>query len=72
MSINQRQIITNTNATMTLSSDTCNVVLAPNKYCAFVAASAGNLAYTCRVVGTGADPKLTGVAEIVRGHLPRF
>jgi hypothetical protein len=64
VSISQRQIFTNTNIAVALTSDTCNVALAPNRYCAFTASIAGNLAYSCRLVASGTDPKLSGAAEV--------
>ena len=66
VSISTRQIWNNTNpvAPEPLVGDTCNVVLAPTKYCAFTANIPGNLAYSCRVIATGIDVKLSGVAEV--------
>lgn len=64
--ISQRQIRTNTNALMGNSADSCNVVLGPLKYCAFTANSPGNLAFTCRIVASGTNLKLRGVAEMVK------
>lgn len=68
VSITTRQIWANTNVLIAPASDTCNVALLPLKYCAFTAPSAGNLAYSCRVVAVaGAYDKnvnISGVAEI--------
>lgn len=65
VSISQRQIWTNTYVLVAPASDTCNVALPPNKYCAFGATIAGNFAYSCRLVAAGVDAKLSGVAEIM-------
>ncbi len=62
--ISTRQIFTNTNVSIVPTSDTCNVALQPTKYCAFTATIPGNLAFSCRVVATGTDVKLSGVAEV--------
>lgn len=65
VTISQRQIWTNTNALVAPTTDTCNVALPPNKYCAFGASITGNLAYSCRLVAAGVDAKLSGVTEIM-------
>ena len=62
--ITTRQIWNNTNAAETLVSDMCNAALQPTKYCAFTASIGGNLAFSCRVVATGNDVKISGVAEV--------
>ena len=59
-----RQIYDNTGAATALSSDTCNVALAPTRSCAFAAAIGGNLAFSCRAGVYGQDEKFTGVVEI--------
>ena len=60
-----RQIFTNTNVSIALGGDTCGNAVNPNTYCAFTAASLGNLAYICKVTTSAAAPKLRGVAEFV-------
>lgn len=62
--LTERRIYANTNAYATPSSDTCNIPLKPNYYCAFTAPIKGNLAYSCRVVAVGSDVRLSGVGEI--------
>jgi hypothetical protein len=65
VTISQRQIWDNTGSEpFQLLSDTCNVALGVGKSCAFAAPINGNLAFSCRVVATGANPKVSGVAEI--------
>ncbi len=64
VSISTRQIWSNTNVAMPFVSDTCNVALQPAQYCAFTANIPGNLAFSCRLVATGTDVKLSGVAEV--------
>ena len=64
VTITTRQIWNNTNSLQSLVSDTCNVVLQPARYCAFTASIVGNFAFSCRVVATGTDVKLSGVAEV--------
>ena len=64
VSITTRQIFTNTNVSIPLASDTCNVALGVAKYCAFTARITGNLAYSCRVIAVGTETHISGVAEI--------
>jgi hypothetical protein len=63
------QIWTNTNVLVTPASNTCttsstNPALAPGRYCAVTALITGNLAYSCRVVASGFETRLSGAAEI--------
>ena len=67
VSMSVRQIITNTNVVLPLTSDTCNVALAPGRYCAFQATIPGNLAHSCRVFALGADTEIRGTAQIQAG-----
>jgi hypothetical protein len=64
MSITARQIWTNTNASVTPTSDTCNVPLASNQTCAYTLSPTSNLAYSCRVFAIGNDGNLSGIVEI--------
>lgn len=59
-----RQIWTNTNLLVAPVADSCNVALAPARYCAFTANIAGNLAYSCRAYVSGIDNNVSGVAEV--------
>lgn len=65
VSLTGRQIIDNTGGSVAPSADTCNVPLAPTKNCFYSAAIKGSFAYTCRVVATGFDVRLSGVTEIL-------
>ncbi len=62
--LTQRQIINDLNASVPLNSDSCGAVLAPLKYCAYIATVAGNRAHSCRLVATGVDTNIRGVAEV--------
>jgi hypothetical protein len=64
VSIIARQIYTNTNVLVPSASDTCNVPLGPQQYCAFHAPLGGNFAMTCHTVVTGSTANLRGVAEV--------
>jgi hypothetical protein len=64
VTVTTRQIWSNTNAIQPLVADSCNVAVPPGGYCAFQAAITGNLAFSCRLVATGTDVKLSGVAEV--------
>jgi hypothetical protein len=64
VSITLRQIITNTNLSVTLAADTCNVTLASTHYCAFIANILGSFAYSCRLEATASASSLRGVAEV--------
>ena len=69
VTITSAQIFTNTNVLVTPISNTCttsstNPALAPGRYCAVTAQIAGNLAYSCRIVASGTETKLSGVAEV--------
>jgi hypothetical protein len=64
VSIPTRQIFDSNNASVTPTVDTCNVVLAPNKYCQYAATPTVNVAYSCRMVITGTDINVSALAEI--------
>jgi hypothetical protein len=64
VTITSRQIIDNTGGLVPPTADTCNAALAPTKNCFYSAAIGGNLAYSCRVIATGVDVRLSGVTEI--------
>jgi hypothetical protein len=64
VSITARQIFINTGTAVTPTSDTCNVALGSTKYCAFGAPITGNFAYSCRILVTGTDTRVSGVAEL--------
>ena len=68
VSMSLRQIITNTNVVLPLISDTCNVALAPGRYCQLVATiPAGNVGFSCRTFVVGTDTEVRGVASVVNG-----
>jgi hypothetical protein len=64
VSIPTRQIFTNTNILVSIFADSCNVPLASAHTCAFAGAISGNFAFSCRLIATGADTRLSGMAEI--------
>ena len=64
VSIPSRAIITNTDVSLTLTGDTCNVPIGPSKNCVFLAAIPGNLAISCRLAAAGIDVRLRGRAEV--------
>lgn len=64
VTITTRQIFTNTNVSIPLIFDNCNVALGPLKYCAYQGTIGGNLAHSCRIVALGTDPDLRGIAEV--------
>lgn len=57
--VTSRQIFTNTNVPIALTSDGCGAGLGPSQYCAFTGFISGNFAFSCRanVVGTGSIVK---------------
>ena len=65
-SISVRQIFNDLNVSVPLTADSCNVALLPSRYCAYIATVVGNRAHSCRLVATGIDIKLRGVAEVNR------
>ncbi len=67
VAISVRQIFTNTNVPIVLASDTCGVALAPNRYCAFTGRITGNFAHSCKLIVTGVEVDLRGVAEAQNG-----
>ena len=67
VSMSLRQIITNTTVVLPLISDTCNVALAPGRYCQFIATIPGNLAFSCRAFVIGTDTEVRGTAQIQNG-----
>jgi hypothetical protein len=64
VTLTPRQIWNNAGGQATLSSDTCNVSLAPNKTCAFAAPITGNFAFSCQTSEESIDGAVRGVAEI--------
>jgi hypothetical protein len=62
------EIVTNTNQSVDLDSNTCDGALGGKSYCAYTAVITGNLAHSClvRTVGTGVGA-LRGVGEVQRG-----
>jgi hypothetical protein len=65
VSITLRQIITNTNAVLPPTSDTCAAALAPGLNCAVTrAAVPGNFALSCRMFVTGVDPHISGSIDV--------
>jgi len=64
VTLSERQIWDNAGNAVLVSSDSCNVALGVGKSCAFSAPISGNLAFSCRVVAGGSNPKISGVAEI--------
>lgn len=64
VTVSNRQIWTNTGVSVAPTSDSCNVALPVGKSCAYSAAIAGNLAYSCRAIVQGIEPRVSGVAEI--------
>jgi hypothetical protein len=64
VTVTAREIFNNTGASVALTSDTCNVALAPTKSCAYTASIVGNLAFSCKATVIGIDPKISGVTEI--------
>lgn len=59
-----RQIFTNTNASVPLFADSCNVPLGIGQTCAYSGAITGNFALSCRLIATGTDTRVSGMAEI--------
>ena len=64
VSVTVRQLITNTNAVLALSSDTCNVGLGAGGNCAYTAPVGGNFALSCRLFVTGNDPQISGTLDV--------
>jgi hypothetical protein len=64
VSIPTRQIFTNTNVAVHLFTDTCNVPLLVGQYCAFAGTISGNFAFSCRLIATGTETRLSGMGEI--------
>ena len=62
-----RQIISSSNTSLALSVDSCNVALAPGKYCQFYGTIVGNNAHSCRAVAIGTDTDIRGTAQAVSG-----
>ena|ERR1700752_4022195 len=64
--IASRRIFTNTNTTVALTSDSCNVALAVNRQCAYSAAIPGNFAFTCAItVQSTSAVAITGSMDII-------
>jgi hypothetical protein len=64
VSITLRQITTNTNVSLPLSGDTCNVSVLPGNNCAFTAPVGGNFALSCRLFVSGPDPQISGTLDV--------
>jgi hypothetical protein len=64
VSLQSRQIFTNTNIPVSILADSCNVSLPSAHYCAFTGAISGNFAFSCRLIATGTETRLSGMAEI--------
>ncbi|WP_394753425.1 hypothetical protein [Crenothrix sp.] len=64
VNITLRQIITNTNSILPLSSNTCNVPVAAGDNCAFSAPVGGNFALSCRLFVSGTDPQISGTLDV--------
>jgi hypothetical protein len=64
VTITARQIWTNTSASITPTSDTCNVPLASTHACAYAQSPTSNLAYSCRIIAAGTEVNVSGVTEI--------
>jgi hypothetical protein len=67
VTFSSRQIWANTGSSVSLISDSCNVAIAPGKYCAYSAGITGNFAYSCRAVINGIDNNVSGEMDIVVG-----
>ncbi len=65
--ITSRQIFTNTNVSMALTSDTCTVALGSTQYCAFITTIVGNLAHSCRLNAVGSGLVIRGTAQVQSG-----
>ena len=64
VNISLKQIITNTNAILVPTIDSCNVPLPSANYCDFRFSPGSNFAYTCRLVVSGTDPNLSGSIDV--------
>jgi hypothetical protein len=64
VSITARQIITNTNAFIAPTADSCNVAVLGGRTCAYSAPVGGNFALACRLVVTGTDPQISGSIDV--------
>jgi hypothetical protein len=64
VNITLRQVITNTNGILPLSSDSCGGLVAPGKNCAFSAPVSGNFALSCRLFVSGNDPQISGTLDV--------
>lgn len=64
VSITTRQIITNTNVSLPLNADSCNVAVLPGNNCAFTALVGGNFALSCRLFVSGIDPQISGTLDV--------
>uniref|UniRef100_UPI001C4E761B hypothetical protein n=1 Tax=Crenothrix polyspora TaxID=360316 RepID=UPI001C4E761B len=64
VSITLRQVITNTNSILPLSSDSCGVSIAPGNNCAYSAPVGGNFALSCRLFVAGNDPQISGTLDV--------
>lgn len=60
----QRQIWTNAGVSATPTSDSDNAAVAPNNYCAFSFGLVSNFAYSYRIVTSGAETDVRGLAEV--------
>jgi hypothetical protein len=68
VTLDNAEIVANSNVSVVLSSNTCDGALGGKSYCAYSAPVTGNLAYSClvRTVGTGIGA-LRGVGEVQKG-----
>lgn len=64
VNVTVRQIITNTNVILPLSSDTCSGGLGAGNNCAFTAPVGGNFALACRLAVSGNDPQISGTLDV--------
>jgi len=64
VTISQRQIFTSSGVAVKIAGNSCGV-LKPGKSCAFYSNnSADNVAYSCRLTGSGTSVNISGVVEI--------
>jgi hypothetical protein len=64
VTVTLRQIVTNTNAVLPLSSDTCGAAIAGGTNCEYSANVGGNFALSCRAFVQGNDPQVSGTLDV--------
>jgi hypothetical protein len=64
LSLDTREIVTNTGVAITLSSDTCAVGIPPGQSCASAGQITGNFAFSCHMFDASTDGIITGVIDI--------